>query len=512
MDGEAALRIWGRPRGQDTASLKALAAGLPKGRSERVEWLPEYRNRDLVAEVFNRVDALVVPSIWVENSPLVIHEAQQARVPVITADAGGMAEYVHHEINGLLFEHRSHRALAAQMQRFVDDPGLARRLGQRGYAFSGSGDVMAIGDHVREVERLYELVLERRDRARLKTRPGPWRITFDTNPDTCNLRCVMCEEHSPHSPLQTLRKKAGRPRRLMPIDLIRRVVAEAAAAGGLREIIPSTMGEPLLYEHFEDILDLCRQYGVRLNLTTSGTFPRLGARAWADRIVPVASDVKISWNGAAKATQEAIMSGADWETMLDNVRTFVAVRDAHAAGGGNRCGVTFQLTFLEGNVGELADIVRLAAALGVDRIKGHHLWAHFREIEGQSMRRHPDAIRRWNRAVLAARQAAAERPLPSGRHVLLDNIFPLEADATDDIAPGGPCPFIGQEAWVSAEGRFGPCCAPDAQRRTLGDFGNLHERGLMGIWNGEPYRSLVAAYRNRTLCIGCNMRRPAGTP
>jgi hypothetical protein len=25
---------------------------------------------------------------------------------------------------------------------------------------------------------------------------GPWRITFDTNPDTCNLRCVMCEEHS----------------------------------------------------------------------------------------------------------------------------------------------------------------------------------------------------------------------------------------------------------------------------------------------------------------------------
>ena len=512
VDGEAVLRIWGRPRGQDTASLKSLARKLPKGKVERVEWLPEYHNHDIVGEVFNRVDAIVVPSIWVENSPLVIHEAQQARVPVIAADAGGMAEYVHHEVNGLRFEHRSHRSLAAQMQRFVDDPGLAHRLGQRGYPFGDSGDVMAIADHVREVERLYKFTLERRDRARLKTRPAPWRITFDTNPDTCNLRCVMCEEHSPYSPLQTLRKKAGRPRRLMPIELIRRVVAEAAAAGGLREIIPSTMGEPLLYEHFEDILAICRQYDVRLNLTTNGTFPRLGARAWAERIVPVASDVKISWNGATKATQEAIMSGADWETMLANVRTFVAVREAHAAGGGNRCGVTFQLTFLEGNVGELADIVRLAAALDVDRVKGHHLWAHFREIEGQSMRRHPDAIRRWNRAVLAARQAAAERPLPSGRHVLLDNIFLLDAEATDDIAPGGPCPFLGQEAWVSAEGRFGPCCAPDVQRRTLGDFGNLNDRGIMDIWNDEPYRSLVATYRNRALCIGCNMRRPAGTP
>jgi MoaA/NifB/PqqE/SkfB family radical SAM enzyme len=39
------------------------------------------------------------------------------------------------------------------------------------------------------------------------------------------------------------------------------------------------MGEPLLYEHFEGILELCRRYGVKLNLTTNGTFPRLGAEA-----------------------------------------------------------------------------------------------------------------------------------------------------------------------------------------------------------------------------------------
>jgi molybdenum cofactor biosynthesis enzyme MoaA len=68
----------------------------------------------------------------------------------------------------------------------------------------------------------------------------------------------------------------GSPRRLMPIEMIRRVVADAA--DGLREIIPSTMGEPLLYEHFEEILDALRQHGVKLNLTTNGTFPRLGAR------------------------------------------------------------------------------------------------------------------------------------------------------------------------------------------------------------------------------------------
>lgn len=509
LEGTPKLRIWGRPRGQDTDALRAMAAALPSGVTERVEWFPEYKNQEIVRDVFDRCDVIVVPSVWVENSPLVIHEAQQARVPVITANAGGMAEYVHHEVNGLLFEHRSAEALTEQMQRFVDDPGLAERLGARGYLYSPSGDIPEVGEHVRAVERLYDDVVQRQTTTHVQRRAGPWRITFDTNPDTCNLRCVMCEEHSPHSPLQLQRRAEGRPRRVMPFETIERVVADAASHG-LQEIIPSTMGEPLLYEHFEGFLELCERYDVKLNLTTNGTFPRLGAEAWACKIVPVTSDVKISWNGATKATHEAIMLGAQWENVLANVREFIAVRDEHAGVGGNRCRVTLQLTFLERNVAELADIVRLAIDLGVDRVKGHHLWAHFDEIEDQSMRRDAGAIHRWNAAVLDARDAAAERALPNGQHILLDNIFLLDETAPEDLAPGGPCPFLGQEAWVSAVGRFDPCCAPDAQRRTLGDFGNLEEQGLMEIWNGDEYRQLVSTYRNRSLCLGCNMRKPAG--
>lgn len=505
--GTPALRIWGRPRGQETEALKAFAARLPDGAAARVEWLPEYRNQEIARDVFDRVDAIVVPSVWVENSPLVIHEALQARVPVITADVGGMSEYVRHEVNGLLFRHREPSSLADQMQRLVDDPELARRLGGRGYVQSPSGDVPDIETHVAEIERLYEALVRRRDSARLEPAQGPWRITFDTNPDTCNLRCVMCEEHSPLSTRQSDRKAAGKPRRIMPMDLLRCVLAEGAA-NGLREVIPSTMGEPLLFEHFDEIIDLCRDHGVMLNLTTNGTFPGRGARAWAERIVPVTSDVKISWNGATKETHERVMIGVRWEAVLDNVRTFIAVRDAHASTGGNRCRVTFQLTFLETNVAELADIVRLAIDLGVDRVKGHHLWAHFDGIKSLSMRRSADAVRRWNEAVTAARAVAAERQLPNGKHMLLENMFPLDESATSDLAPGGPCPFLGQEAWVSAEGRFDPCCAPDEQRRTLGDFGSLHERGLMEVWRGGGYRQLLKTYRSRGLCLGCNMRKP----
>lgn len=507
LSGEPVLRIWGRSCGQHTEALKALARSLPAGTAERVEWFLEYKNQEIVPDVFNRVDAILVPSIWAENSPLVIHEAQQARIPVITANAGGMAEYVRHEVNGLLFDHRSRQSLASQMQRFVDDPELARRLGARGYLFSDSGDIPDIEQDVREVERLYNRVLDRRNSAQVRNLEGPWRITFDTNPDTCNLHCIMCEEHSLDSPKRKQRFSERVPRRIMPFDLIRRVVKDAVPHG-LREIIPSTMGEPLLYENFDDILELCDTYGIKMNLTTNGTFPGREAKGWAGKIVPVASDVKISWNGATRETQEEIMVGSHWESMLENVRTFIAVRNEHAAHGGNRCRVTLQLTFMERNVAELPDIVSLAIDLGVDRVKGHHLWTHFDKLREQSMRRDRDAIQRWNDAVKAAETVAAKRRLPNGQRILLDSIFMLDDNAVNDLAPGGPCPFLGQEAWTNTKGRFAPCCAPDEQRRTFGDFGNLNNVGIMDIWNGVPYRTLVTTYRNRNLCLLCNMRRP----
>lgn len=50
-----------------------------------IEWRSEYHNENIAEDVFSHCDCIVVPSTWDENSPLVIHEAQQVRIPVITA-------------------------------------------------------------------------------------------------------------------------------------------------------------------------------------------------------------------------------------------------------------------------------------------------------------------------------------------------------------------------------------------------------------------------------------------
>jgi len=81
------------------------------------------------------------------------------RIPVITADTGGMAEYVHHEKNGLLFKHRDISSLALQMQRLVDDPKLAEQLGSRGYLQSDDRNIPSLDSHTSAIEDIYRHLL-----------------------------------------------------------------------------------------------------------------------------------------------------------------------------------------------------------------------------------------------------------------------------------------------------------------------------------------------------------------
>jgi glycosyltransferase involved in cell wall biosynthesis len=152
------LKIWGRENGQNTSSLKELVE--KSGKQSRIEWMGEYINTNIADLVFSEVDCIVVPSIWGENSPLVIHEAQACHIPVITANYGGMSEYVQHEVNGLLFDHRNTMDLAEKMNYAVQNQEWMKVLGQRGYLFSENGNVPNIENHCIELEKIYNRTLD----------------------------------------------------------------------------------------------------------------------------------------------------------------------------------------------------------------------------------------------------------------------------------------------------------------------------------------------------------------
>ena len=104
-----------------TAELKAMAAGLP------VTFAGGFPP-DQSPQIYSQIDVLVVPSLWPENSPLVIHEAFMAGVPVVGARMGGIVDLITDQVNGLLYDASSPAALAAALRQLIDDPGRVTAL------------------------------------------------------------------------------------------------------------------------------------------------------------------------------------------------------------------------------------------------------------------------------------------------------------------------------------------------------------------------------------------------
>ncbi len=119
----AELHVWGdfKPaEDRHHAELQRLAG-------PNVHFRGRFDNAQL-AEVYSGLDVLVVPSLWWENSPITIHEAQLLRTPVVASGIGGMAEFVRDGVDGLHFRPGDAQDLAAKLRRFLDEPGLAQTL------------------------------------------------------------------------------------------------------------------------------------------------------------------------------------------------------------------------------------------------------------------------------------------------------------------------------------------------------------------------------------------------
>jgi len=330
---------------------------------------------------------------------------------------------------------------------------------------------------------------------------APWRITFDTNPDQCNLHCIMCEEHSKY---KINKKKTNR---IMDFKIIEDVV-EDVVKFGLKEIIPSTMGEPLFYKHFLDLLNLIKRHKLKLNLTTNGTFPRLSVEEWGNLILPIASDIKISINGASKEVNESIMEGIDFKRQMENIKKFIQIRDNIRKRGINYPTITLQATFMNRNLNEIPELLRMAIKRDVDRFKGHHLWVTHPELESESLRKSKLDIKNWNNTVRIMNQIVQNERLKNGNKIKLDNIYSLPYNNNSVVQDNYICPFLGREAWIAWDGTFNACCAPDDLRKTLGYFGNISNTSFMGIWNSENYGQLVKNWFKHDVCKICNMRRP----
>jgi glycosyltransferase involved in cell wall biosynthesis len=111
-----------------------------------------------VAHLMSQIDWVVVPSIWWENSPLVIQEAFMHGRPVICSDIGGMAEKVTHGVNGLHFAVGSVDQLAETICAAANAPELWEQLR------NGIPQIYPMDEHIASLHAIYDELLERAGR------------------------------------------------------------------------------------------------------------------------------------------------------------------------------------------------------------------------------------------------------------------------------------------------------------------------------------------------------------
>jgi glycosyltransferase involved in cell wall biosynthesis len=112
--------------------------------------------RAAAGRVIARAAALVVPSLWSENAPMVVLEAARAGTPVIASDSGGLRELMR-SMGGTPVAPGNTAELVRAIERTWNDAAAAERARN---AWSVHRAVHATDGHVRAVEAIYARVMK----------------------------------------------------------------------------------------------------------------------------------------------------------------------------------------------------------------------------------------------------------------------------------------------------------------------------------------------------------------
>lgn len=305
----------------------------------------------------------------------------------------------------------------------------------------------------------------------------------------CNIKCLICPYHWNG---QDMRKAD-----VMPKEIFFKVGRELFPTA--RTVYLFGGGEVFLHPEWDELFDFATQWSFLPVISTNG-MPLNERRTRA--LVDAGTQLRISFDGGTPATFNRIREGADFHTVVKNIRRLVSYRDAERPGG--RFLLRFSVTAYDENIREAVRIVELAAELGVEQVVFHHLMTDRNPLAGHELSHFPELSDETFAAALergadlglhvqapppfradaadtpdAGRAAAALARMPGNRHAPYFN-YPLGP------AESYVCRVPWVEAWIKPNGNVAPCCMI-AQEVKLG---SVAVETFLSVWNGGPYREL----------------------
>jgi glycosyltransferase involved in cell wall biosynthesis len=154
----AAPRLWVHGANLDLSpgTFQNEIRSLLEATRQNVTLIGQYAHDDL-PQLMHNIDWVIVPSIWWENSPLVIQEAFAYGKPILCSNIGGMAEKVTHRVNGLHFRVGDTAHLAQTIREAANTPGLWDDLRR------GIPPLYPMQQHVESITGVYRQLFERKN-------------------------------------------------------------------------------------------------------------------------------------------------------------------------------------------------------------------------------------------------------------------------------------------------------------------------------------------------------------
>lgn len=186
----------------------------------------------------------------------------------------------------------------------------------------------------------------------------PVTLNFDLN-DGCNLNCLMCGGRSTPSNQQYI-----------PLPIFQKQILPI-----FRHLTAFQFGcqcEPLLLPYFDEAV---RLIGATTHPDTAGSLVTNGtllAEPTARLLIetPVFRRLRFSWDASHRELFNRIRRGADFDRLLETVKKLISLRDQNHSS----CSIEFNVTILKENICDLPEIIRLAGALGINRVTTNKLF------------------------------------------------------------------------------------------------------------------------------------------
>jgi glycosyltransferase involved in cell wall biosynthesis len=103
---------------------------LQKWQKEKIiKWLGNC-NYKFMPNLLNRVDIAVLPTYYMEGTPMFLIEAASTGLPLVATNIPGCRVIVKHKINGFLVPPKDSKALALAIEKLIKNPSLRKKMGK----------------------------------------------------------------------------------------------------------------------------------------------------------------------------------------------------------------------------------------------------------------------------------------------------------------------------------------------------------------------------------------------